>query len=258
MRDTKEIECSNKCGVLTTVNLPKKSHSTGKRFLCGFCAAVGLQESEDQIKKLKLELTDEVAKLNKLFAEAKGSLDKLNNKISDAPTANGQIPPQSDRTLNIVVLGLSEKEEKDRGKRAEAESELITEALQDIGINDSMDSLISDYSRIGRFRGEDGRSRPIILHCTSIWNKRKLMSGFFQNRTDVTFRFKNDFPLTEERKNAISEARRKNEEEKVNAAEENREVTNSYSVNDNGTVVEYQLLHGRWSRAAEQANNTEA
>lgn len=258
-RDTKEIECANKCGVKTAVSLPKTDYHKGKKFLCGFCAAVGVRENEDQIKQVKLDLQTEVSRLSELLQEVKGSLDKLSEKLSEQSSGAGAPLPQAegDRKLNIIVLGVSEEENKDVAERNEAESAQVSRVLQRIGITDDTAAVVSGYRRLGRFRGDDSeRKRPLLLTCNNIWNRRRLFNAFIAERQTVDFRFRDDVPLTEARRNAIAEARRKNEEEKNKADDEGRDVENSFSPRDDGSVVQFSKRDGRWTRVENPAGQT--
>lgn len=249
-RESKDIECSNKCGVVTTVNVPKANYNRGKRFLCGFCTATGLKENEDQIKKVKAELNSEVTKLNDLLALVKGSLDTLNSKLNDEPKAVNQsgVQVSNDRKLNIIIMGVSEQGNKDAQTRGEEESTKLAQILQEIGINEKPEEVISDYRRLGQFQEERSRKRPLLITCNHIWNKRRLVNAYVAHKREVDFRFKDDTPMTETRKKAIVEARKKNDAEKENAETENREIKRSFSAKDDGSVVEYQNRNGRWIR----------
>lgn len=243
-RDTKEVECSGGCGVLTTVNLPRLNYHRGKRFLCGFCTASDSKEKENQIKQLTQKVNTEVAKLEKLFEDIKTSLDALKTDlVSDDPVP--QHKHQTDNKRNIVVMGVPEEENKDGKERAEKELSMISDTMKAIGIHESPETLITDYRRLGRYQGKD-KKRPLLLVCGTIWTKRRLMNAFQQNRSLLTVRFKNDIELTEERKALLAEVRQKNKEEKDKAGEEDREVEKSFSLTDDGKIVQYVKQGGRW------------
>lgn len=256
-RETKEIECSNKCGVSTTVNLPKKHYNNGKRFICGFCAADGLKETGDNVKKLQEKLNTEVATLTKLFQEAQVSLTKLNDNFKNGAAVIAPTVTQPDRRRNIVALGISETENKDFKERAEEEMQQIGSILEEVGINDSPETLISEHRRLGRYQGEN-KKRPLLIVCNNEWDKRRIMNAFAAQRQEVNFRLRNDVPMTEERKTALAEARTKNDAEKEAAQNEGREVKISFSARDDGTVVEYHEMNGRWVKAETVAAEDES
>lgn len=250
MRETKEIECSEKCGVLTTINLPKTNYNRGKKFICGFCAVLDLKGKDDQIKNLQVSLQAEVAKLTTLFQEANTSLTKLNGSLKDVPRAmptTDQTYTVSDRKLNVIVLGLKENENKDATRRTQQELKDIEAILHGISIDDTPESMISDYKRLGRFQGEQ-KIRPLLMTCTTIWNKRRIMSAFAQHRNNLCFRLKNDVPLTEKRKALLLKVKEKNEAEKERAATNGEEVKTSFSLRDDGVIAVYRRRNNRWMK----------
>lgn len=65
--EVKDIECSAKCGVLTTVHLPKPTHHRNKKFLFGLRAALKFKENTDAVTEVKRNIKSQVKKLGELL-----------------------------------------------------------------------------------------------------------------------------------------------------------------------------------------------
>lgn len=227
-----------------------------KNFLCGFCTF-----EKDEIKqKLLQSQREEILKLKTLINEKIEDVKTyLTNKLDDlkidlkptpptdsTPTSNQlQKPYKTDRYLNLVMFGCKEEEENNVKDRFDKMNQTVKTNLDQVGV--TMERSICDFYRPGK--RTPSKNRPIILRATNVWEKRKIPAEFRakQSRQKLSFTIREDYPPNHELKKLKEEARKLNQELKMEAEKNNTVITKSYSARESG-IIAFTLKNGKWQK----------
>ena len=256
--NTKDVECVNfsVCKTWSRITIPKNTNLKNKNFLCGFCSFEKdktkqnlLELQQDEISKLKSLINEKIENMKTYMTSMLEDLktDLKPTPLNDVTLTQPQPPKQSkpNRHLNVVMFGCKEEEGNDFKKRFEKMSQTVETNLGNLGI--TMESSICDFYRRGK--RVPGKSRPIILRATNIWEKKKILSGFRAEREsqNLSFTIREDYPPNPELQKLKEEARKLNQDLKIKAEKENTSVTKSYSARENG-IITYVFRNKKWQQ----------
>ena len=94
---------------------------------------------------------------------------RTSNKISEAPS--GDLNP--DRKFNVVVYGIKESPPNtSRYNRSQNDSKELSKALPDINLTSS-----KDFYRLGKFKTDQKRPRPILIKFLRALDATSLLSS---------------------------------------------------------------------------------